>query len=326
MVKASRTAIRAVSLPLSLRQVFELERFPSVPYRIVESEPRLKEDPEIVAQHEAAVAALHEELEERLAQTDRKEVVIFIHGFNVNFEHAVFTSAELWHFMGRQGVPICYSWPAGRGLSGRGYTYDTVSSEFTVFHLKQTLRAVARCKAVEKVHILAHSRGTAVATTALCELMAEHRHFKDSARSALKLGNVILTAPDLDYEVTQQKLGGEHVMHLPERMTVYTHPGDKALAAADILTLGMARLGNLAPMDMTENLREMLQSAPLSMIEARVSAGFIGHSYFIDSPAVSSDLILVLRDNLNAGKKSGRPLIERMKNFWQIRDDYLKKR
>ena len=45
--------------------------------------------------------------------------------------------AEFWHFLGRLGVPLKYTWPAGRpGLNG--YSYDRESSEFTVNHRRRT--------------------------------------------------------------------------------------------------------------------------------------------------------------------------------------------
>ncbi len=50
-------------------------------------------------------------------------------------------------------------------------------------------------------------------------------------------------------------------------------------------------------------------------------AGFIGHAYFYRHPAVSADLILLLRDQLEPGSP-GRPLHKRGENFWQITPDY----
>ena len=54
----------------------------------------------------------------------------------------------------------------------------------------------------------------------------------------------------------------------------------------------------------------------------QVKAEFVGHSYFYTSPAVSSDLILLLRDNRDPGSSNGRPLIQLGNNFWQIQDGY----
>ena len=48
----------------------------------------------------------------------------------------------------------------------------------------------------------------------------------------------------------------------------------------------------------------------------------IGHSYFYSNPAVSSDVILILRDNFDPGAENGRPLIKMGPSLWSITDDY----
>ena len=54
-----------------------------------------------------------------------------------------------------------------------------------------------------------------------------------------------------------------------------------------------------------------------------MSSGFLGHSYFHDSPAVSSDLILTLRDGCDPGAQNGRPLTPIDTGFWALDDGYL---
>lgn len=60
----------------------------------------------------------------------------------------------------------------------------------------------------------------------------------------------------------------------------------------------------------------------VNLIDARVKSNFIGHDYFWSDPAVSSDLILLLRDNLAPGTKHGRPLEELAPNLWQLNMGY----
>jgi esterase/lipase superfamily enzyme len=326
LLRNSLSTKRDRSLNLAIKQVRESARFPTVPYPIADAGPPVIDDPATLTQHAQTEAALHQDLATRLARSERKEVYLYVHGFANTFEDAMFTSAELWHFLGRQGVPISYTWPAGRGLSARGYVYDSVSCDFTVFHFKQLLRAIGRCPQVEKVHIVAHSRGTEVTTAALRELLIEHKHADKTAREALKLGNVVLAAPDLDFDVVQERLGGERVGFMPERVTIYTSPSDRALGLADILTLGAIRLGQVQLKGMPPQLRQLLNTLPINMVMATVTSDATGHSYFTGSPAVSSDIILMLRDNRQPGAEHGRPLKKHMKNFYEIHDDYLRKK
>jgi esterase/lipase superfamily enzyme len=67
--------------------------------------------------------------------------------------------------------------------------------------LKQFLRILASTPELEHIHLIAHSRGTDVATTALRELVIETRAVGREARAFAKLSNVVLAAADLDMEV-----------------------------------------------------------------------------------------------------------------------------
>ena len=51
--------------------------------------------------------------------------------------------------------------------------------------------------------------------------------------------------------------------------------------------------------------------------------GAFGHSYFRDNPAVSSDVILVLRYDRPPGAEHGRPLEQVGPRFYRIDDTYL---
>lgn len=273
------------------------------------------------AEAAAELAAL---VEAELADASGREAYVFIHGYNNQFYHAALTMAQLWHFMGRPGVPIIYSWPAGRG-GLRGYTADTESSHFTIFHLKQFLRALAATPGLDKIHILAHSRGTDVATTALKELMLDYRGTGLDPRDELKLGNLVLAAPDLDVEVANQSIVAEGMIFVPERFTIYLSKGDRALKLSSWLTDSVKRLGSVIIDDMTPRERANLASLPnVTFIEANVESDITGHAYLWINPAASSDVILLLRDNLDPGAEHGRPLTRRLDNFWQLDESYLK--
>ena len=61
----------------------------------------------------------------------------------------------------------------------------------------------------------------------------------------------------------------------------------------------------------------------IQVIDAHVSKlGSFGHSYFHASPAVSSDLVLLMRYQLSPGTETGRPLRSHDSGFWVIDDTY----
>jgi esterase/lipase superfamily enzyme len=325
LVRESRTRSRSKSLPLTMREIQELGRFPAVPDLAAFDRNTFAENPEVIVKRAATERQAITLLSDRLSRTPRREAYIYIHGFSNTFEDAAFVMAGLWHFMGRTGVPIIYTWPAGspEGALG-GYTHDTESGQFTGYHLRQFLKAIASCPDIEKIHLIAHSRGTDVLMTALRELNLEYRGAGKQTRSELKLGNLILAAADLDFEVTSQRITAELLPLIPERMTVYVSATDRAVGIANLLFGSKRRIGQLRWTDLTPEQRKALEAiSQMQIIDARVNTGFLGHSYFHESPAVSSDLILLLRDNRGPGAENGRPLIKRQESFWEIDDKYL---
>ena len=335
LVENSRTKRRSVSLSLKTNQTTEQARFPATPFSMISTDDGIKLDPKEVELEKKIVGKLQEEIEKRLEVTKHKEAFIYIHGFNNTFEDGMFVAAELWHFMGRRGVPIVYSWPSKRNIMS--YAYDRESSEFTVFHFKQFLRVIAGCGELRKIHILAHSRGTGVAASAFRELViaAGASRGKDdrttespgrSARNVLgKTGNVILAAADIDMDVASQRLSAEMAFMGAERVTIYLSREDKAINLAVWLFESIGRLGELSLKLLSKKQVKTLEIIDrIDFIDARVDSGFLGHGYFHSSPAVSSDLILLLRDNLKPGKAHGRPLTpdKRSRRYWSIGKGY----
>jgi esterase/lipase superfamily enzyme len=325
LVRESRTARRSRSLPLAIKEIKEVGRFPPVPDLTAFKDNGFEENPKVVAQRGNCERQLTALLSDRLAKTSCREFFVYIHGYNNTFDDPAFVMAGLWHFLGRQGVPIIYTWPAGSPEGAlAGYAHDSESGQFTGYHLRHFLRAIASCPKVEKIHLIAHSRGTDVLMTALRELNLEYRAAGKSTGRELKLGNLVLAAADLDFEVTSQRITAELLPLVPERMTVYVSATDRAIGLADWISGSQRRIGQLRWTDLTPEQRKALGAVSrMQVIDARVQTSFLGHSYFHENPAVSSDLILLLRDNCGPGAENGRPLTRRAGNFWEIDDTYL---
>lgn len=322
LVRESLTQKRRTSLPIKVGYVEEWGRFPGTPMPLTRVDGRLVDDPISVEELHQAQASFRLQIIQELQQTPRKEVFLFVHGFANDFDVAAITIAQIWHFIGRQGVPMIYTWPAGIG-GLTGYFHDRESGEFTIYHLKQFLRTLASVPELEKIHILAHSRGTDVVTTALRELHIEIRASGGDTGKTLKLGNLILAAPDLDAEVTSQRIGSERLFFVPERFTVYVSRTDKAIGFADWLMHSIRRIGQLVTTDLTATQKRVASMlSDLHVVNANIRPSLVGHGYFHSNPAVSSDLILILRDNRDPGVEHGRPLINKTTNFWELNDNY----
>lgn len=315
------------STRVQLKETRELDRFPATPWPTIDVDGHPIWNPETRAEHKAAVGRLQQLIAERLALTDCKEAYIYVHGAANAFDEGIGDSAQIWHFLGRRGVPITYSWPSLPSVAVRDYNYDRESGEYTVFHLKQFIAAVSGTPGLKKIHFIAHSRGTDVLMSAMRELnilhCAENPDVRQPTAKALRIGHIVLFAADIDFGVAQQRLEAEAITEACEHLTVYSSPGDKAILIAKWLFASTVRLGTLGLYKLPQrDRRQMAGIHNLTLIDAKVSSGFLGHSYFYSSPAVSSDLILLLRDDLEPGTDGDRPLIRVDDAFWEIRDGY----
>lgn len=266
---------------------------------------------------------LREVLSSQLAQTPKKDVYIFVHGFHNTFEDAVFRLAQMWHFAGRVGVPIAYTWPAGRA-GVLGYAYDRESGEFTTFHLKKFLQAIAAVPEVQRIHLIAHSRGTDVAVTALRELHIEYKAKGQDTQKELKLQNLVLAAPDMDADIFEQRFAIEDLHLASNRTTVYLSNTDIALNISRYLFGSGRRLGNLMAGEIKPEARRNLMSlGRFDLIQCNVSGFSTSHDYAFAHPAVVSDLFRLLRDGLPPGAENGRPMNRPAEGVWEITNDYL---
>jgi len=261
-------------------------------------------------------------LRSRLEQTTQKDVILYVHGFNNSFEDSVLGLGDIWHFSGRHGVPIAYSWPSGSG-NLLGYFTDRESGEFTIYHLKETLRILAATPNVNNIHIIAHSRGTDITTSALRELVIEHRAAGRNPRQSLKIENLILAAPDLDYGVVTQRLIAEKFGPAFGKITIYMNKGDSALGLSQTLMKGI-RFGKLTAETQTEKEQKIFENVKnVSFINVENVGGFVGHGYFREHPGALSDIIQVITTGSEPGS-SDRPLTRIRSNFWSLDKDYLR--
>ncbi len=324
LVEASQTHTRFGEFELRLVSINEFARLPPtpMPYQVMDGE--IVEDPEAVAARDASVARLQAEVRRRLAMTPRKDVYIYVHGFHNTFEDAAFALAELWHFFGREGLPIVYTWPAGYpGIFG--YTYDRESSEFTVFHLKQVIKWLSEQPEIENIHLIAHSRGTDVVVSAFRELVIWARGAGISPRERFKIKTFVMAAPDIDVQVISQRIAAERLALAVDQATLYSSPNDEALGIAEWLFASpRGRLGTISISELTEEeiQRMKANAARVTVVnfEGEHSTGY-GHDYFRTNAAVSSDLVLMIRYGFKPGE-TGRPLEHIGLNFWRVPEGY----
>ena len=262
------------------------------------------------------------EVNARLATSPDQDIFIYVHGYKVNFENPILVAAELWHFIGYEGVFIPFAWPSRMGRLD--YFGDTESARYSALYLREFLEFLADETTARRIHILGYSAGTRLVGAALHQLalVNEHRTAAE-IRERLRLGNVILVGSDIDRGIFSTYLM-DGLLRVQERLTIYESPRDKALGMA-LLAFGKNRVGQLDPSDLTPGARKFLRSSDaLSLVSITNAPGYDagnGHSYFRDSPLVSSDLLATLRYDLTPAQRGLTQDPET--GVWEFPVDYL---
>ncbi|MGE5152433.1 MAG: alpha/beta hydrolase [Bdellovibrio bacteriovorus] len=319
--RQSQLGERTRPVELELGKVRELGAFPTEPYQLKRlPDGYIQRDLEELKRHDQARDRLMGEIQQRLQAAPKKEVMLYVHGFNETFATAAYTAAELCHFLGREQVCGFFTWPASTtGNFLISYTTTTESADFAVEHLKKTLRMIAATPGVEGLQLLAHSRGTAVMLRAVRELALEAISAGKEPMELYKIDNLVLLSPDIDVDVAAQLVTGflsdpDLVTVWPEgrlprilkgRLTIYASPEDRALRVSQILFRSRNRVGQLRPEDISPRAQryfETLGRVDLLSYQGKRTDLF-GHSYFTTNPMVSSDLVELIR----YGKKPGEP-------------------
>lgn len=316
--RQSRLGARTREINLELREVRERGRFPAEPYDLEETSDSVVRSPTVLAQHRLVKARFEAELREQLRQSPSKEVVLYIHGSKETFAGAAYTMADLCHYLGRQHVCMIFSWPASvSGIGLLSYPATTGSSTYAVGHLRKAIRMIGQTPRVEGVHLLAHRRGSAVLLHALRELAIETVAAGVEPAEALKLNHVVLMAPNIDEDVSGHQLEtfssdpdmislwpyDRIPMMLKGRMTVYSSPEHRDSFVSQIPSRSK-RIGHRT----VDSQMKLGTWGKLDFIAYKEKRPHLfGHSHFLSNPAVSSDLIQLIRYNKRPGEP-GRPL------------------
>jgi esterase/lipase superfamily enzyme len=115
----------------------------------------------------------------------RKKVCIFIHGYNVSFNNAIFSAAQLKHDVLFDVETVLFSWPS-KGKVRLGYAHDREMAIRSSRLLRNLLNDISNL-GFEDVFIIAHSMGTFCLSEALEQINPQ---IKETSR-------VLLTASDI---------------------------------------------------------------------------------------------------------------------------------
>jgi len=208
------------------------------------------------------------------SQYFKDHALVFLHGYNVAFDAALYRTAQIAYDLQFDGVPFLYSWPSGGGLGS--YLYDRESAKQAEPFLQEFLELLMRESKARKISIIAHSLGNQL----LLEVLKEIRAHKPQ----LKVSQVILAAPDIDRDVFQTIAG--RIRGIGDRITLYASANDIAMKASGALAQG-PRAGDVPPVII----------AGIDAIDVTsIGTDFLGlnHSRYAENVALLNDIKLIL--------------------------------
>ena len=204
----------------------------------------------------------------------KRQVLIFVHGYNNTYAGTVFRFAQIVHDAGTDAAPILFAWPSRARVFD--YLYDKESANYSRRALEDLIFEAARSPDVDDVTILSHSMGTWLATEALRGVAMREKSIPAKVR------NVVLASPDIDIDVFRRQLFemGPKRPHF----TILTSTRDKALEVSSWLSGGVKRVGGSDP----RPYAPLLDKLDVSVIDTSsiASKDPIGHNAFADSPEI----------------------------------------
>jgi esterase/lipase superfamily enzyme/nucleoid DNA-binding protein len=244
---------------------------------------------EVVSQDEAAYFS---ELAGLVEATERKGVFVFVHGFNVSFEHAALVTAQLAVDLRLGCVPVFYSWPSKGKLAA--YVQDAGPIDATVRHLMKFLTLLCTRSGAQEIYLMAHSMGNRAVCNAL-ERICEQQ----AGSATYRIQQLILTAPDVDAGIFRE--AAANLKAIAQRITLYASEKDKALMASRRIN-GFPRAGG-KPLVILPGLVDTIDAST-------VDTNFLSsnHSYVLENRTVMNDIWELVMGNLPPSKR--RELLE----------------
>jgi esterase/lipase superfamily enzyme len=177
---------------------------------------------------------------QRIAARDsrptRVKVGVFVHGFNNNFQEALFRLAQITADAEVDGAAVLFAWPSQASVTE--YVADRDAITYSRDQLVDLLTMLAGNRNIAEVGLVGHSMGAWLTVEALRQLRLARNN------AVINRLDVILAAPDIDVDVFRSQM--DVVGPLPRPMTVLVARDDIALAWSGRLAGARQRVGTLS--------------------------------------------------------------------------------
>jgi esterase/lipase superfamily enzyme len=244
----------------------------------------------------ADVAAFFAQVDEWLSRGGNRDILVYVHGANTNFERAAAQAAQFQHFLGRDAVVMMFAWPSAGSLLR--YRRDVATAGRTVPTFARLLEVLPAHTQAAHVNVLAYSAGAMITSPGLAR--AADQAAGATGQGSLRLGEIYYAAPDVDFPVFVDNL--PRYEDQVRRVTGALNMSDRALSFAQwfnrVSRAGRPNLADIGP-DETRWLVEASGRDELDVLSIRPDElpdlPATSHAFWYDHPWVSSDILLKLR-------------------------------
>lgn len=256
------------------------------------------------------------------------DVLIYIHGYNVDWEDAVSSALALQYMLNRgegdqkNAIVFLYSWPSdGSAMPFAAYWSDRSDAEASGASMGRgmlklhsfmiALRNDAKKRkdklCNQEIHILCHSMGNYVLQNALNKMIRE----RADQRLPRLFNHLFLCAPDVDDDVLELGKPMARLHELGLFVSVYYNNGDLALHGSDITKGHPDRLGQ------TGVANESMMHRKVHQIDCTpIVRGLVEHSYYLWG-RVNDDIQMSIKKVAFDSEQRG--LTKELRNSWMMK-------
>jgi esterase/lipase superfamily enzyme len=212
----------------------------------------------------------------QVKRSRQRDLLLFVHGFNVDFESALIRTAQVASDMPFNGAVVAYSWPSQGGVNSYG-TDEPINAQSVQPFTQFLRRLLADVPPGTRINILVHSMGNRLVMRALGQLPPPTGH--------KPIANLVLCAPDVGIADFRAWAAGTTAQC--EQVTLYASSSDTAL----IISKGLhneQRAGDAQPPVVVPGIVTIDCSA--------LEFDFLGHSYYGNNLDVLTDLFRLLKE------------------------------
>lgn len=238
--------------------------------------------------------------QEMAGKEQRNDTLFFIHGFRCGFDCFIKIMQDLHRLYVEDGASqiqriVGFTWPSNDKLTQyhrdqndalmSGMALSRGYNKLIQFFKEFFIRPEEHPFCESDIHLLCHSMGNQV-----FESMFSHLK-NDGATIVPVFKEVILAAPDIDYDVFEKEKPFHDIHRIAERVHVYFHRSDDALKISHLTKNRVNRLGLNGPRNIFD-VPSNVQFVDASDVKDApgTQERLIDHWYYKESPTIVRDM------------------------------------